>query len=74
MLDGHAGQTRPGLRYTLSSICYLLVSYPLKKNPQHLANPSHICSGLQHEIQRAFYQWILIDLPRDASGTQPTSC
>lgn len=49
-----------------SSICCLLVSYPLKNKKIH-STGKPICSGLQQLKASGRYQWILIDLPRDAS-------
>ena len=69
MLDGQdwrdAGCTTPR-----SSILPPLVSYPLKnkKITAHWQTRlSDICSGLQQLKASGRYQWILIDLPRDAS-------
>ncbi len=68
MLDGQDWRDA-GLRYTRSSICCLLVSYPLKNKKIHtLANPAErYLHRLTATKSQRRYQWILIDLPRDAS-------
>lgn len=59
-----------GLRYTsqLDLLPFGQLSIEEQENPQHWQTRlSDICSGLQQLKASGRYQWILIDLPRDAS-------
>ncbi len=69
MLDGQDWRDA-GLRYTsqLDLLPFGQLSIEEQENPQHWQTRlSDICSGLQQLKASGRYQWILIDLPRDAS-------
>ncbi|MCR2586311.1 cell division protein, partial [Salmonella enterica] len=69
MLDGQDWRDA-GLRYTsqLDLLPFGQLSIEEQENPQHWQTRlSDICTGLQQLKASGRYQWILIDLPRDAS-------